>query len=70
MARTYHHGRRNKKKRFGLNWLWYQQEPKEWRRLQKHKKRRSATREAMHEVKKGNEDVLFPLDTKPWVYYW
>jgi len=70
MARTYHHGSRNKKVRFGDNWQWYRQEPKEWRRLYKHKKRRAKVRELSHRVMRGNYEQNWPLDSKPWIYYW
>lgn len=78
MSRTYSH---DKKRRLNL-WFqdkgpypieyqhWISKEPKWWRKLAKHKKRRSALRQALHQVKVGNEEALFPLDKKPWIYYW
>jgi len=73
MSRTYHHGDRNRAKYYtseysGRSWLW--REPKWWRKMTKHKKRRAQTRMAISRVMKGNEDTLFPLNTKPWIYYW
>lgn len=73
MSRTYHH---NKSRCRGLKadlWRdggWLRAEPKEWRRLQKHRKRRAECRACVSRVMSGEEEVLFPLDTKPWVYYW
>lgn len=73
MSRTRHHGDKNKEKMFGDDWQWCKREPKEWRKHNKHKKRRSAVRHAITQVDKGwgvDEDVLFPLDKRPWIYYW
>jgi len=70
MARTYHHGDRNKKKSFGNNWQWMKQEPKEWRRLYKHKKRRAEVRKLTHKAINGDLEQIWPLDSKPWIYYW
>ena len=69
MSNTYHHGYKAKD-RNGKNDNWYANEPKWWRKMNKHKKRRNAQREALHHVERGDEEVLFPLDTKPWSYYW
>lgn len=80
---------------------WLYSEPKWWRKMCKHKRRRQATRKALHDVMvdtqtvipcpKGEgisaeeviysgcdelfisdrgEDVIFPLDKKPWIYYY
>jgi len=70
MAHTWHHGRREKQKRFGDLWWWYRQEPKWWRKLMKHQKRRAAVRWCVFRVMRGEECVLWPLDKRPWVYYW
>ena len=71
MSRTHNHGSfKRTKEDHPLYYLWMQKEPKFWRKLMKHKKRRSSQRQAIHKVMRGNEDTNFPLDKKPWVYYW
>lgn len=70
MSRSYRHGNRQKEKYYGENYSWWRQEPKLWRKLQKHKKRRTSCRKCQHEVMTGNEDILWPLDKKPWIYYY
>lgn len=70
MSRTDHHGDKQKQKKFGDNWHWFKNEPKSWRKLYKHKKRRSAVRQCVYDVMAGSEEVFFPLDKKPWIYYW
>lgn len=67
MSRTYHHGINWRKQRHDN---WCSNEPKWWRKAFKHRPQRAATREAIGLVMKGNEDALFPLDKKPWIYYW
>ena len=69
MSRTNHHGDKNKLKLFGENWAWYTQEPKIWRKLHKHRKRRQSVRQCKHEVMRGGEPN-WPHDKKPWIYYW
>lgn len=70
MSRSWRHGERNKRKLYGDWYHWYTQEPKWWRKLMKHKKRRAAVRACRHQVMVGNLDVLWPLNVKPWIYYW
>jgi hypothetical protein len=70
VAHTWHHGRRAKQQRFGDLWWWYQQEPKWWRKLYKHAIRRAQTRQCVHRVLRGEDEILWPLDKRPWVYYW
>ncbi len=48
----------------------YNTEPKKHRNMHKHRPRRRAVKQAIHKVERGEEDVLFPLDKKPWEYYW
>ena len=72
MSRSYHNGVWAKHSKAPYD-RWLSSEPKEWRRLQKHKKRRSAFRTLKHQILKGAVDldeVLMPLDCKPWIYYW
>lgn len=71
MSNTYHHGNKNKEKLFGDNWQWHKQEPKWWVKIHKHRKQRAKTRLAIHSVMRNKySGVEFPLDKKPWVYYW
>ena len=69
MSDTRHHGWKAKD-RSGNNTNWSVNEPKWWRRLCKHKKRRAAQRLALNKVMRGEDETLFPLDKKPWRYYW
>ena len=48
----------------------YRTEPKWHRKLHKHRVRRQAVRKAITDVERGDEDVLFPLDKRPWRWYW
>lgn len=72
MSRTRHHGAKNKEKLFGDNWQWYQQEPKEWRKIYKHRKRRAEWRRCVNKLFNGYDadNMVYPLDSKPWIYYW
>jgi hypothetical protein len=73
MARTKHHGTQGKRKMFGDEWWgWLKREPKEWRRLYKHKKRRAEWRHKQAQIKKGADldDMVYPKDRQPWIYYW
>ena len=71
MSKSIRHGKyarhRQQPSRY-WHWLW--SEPKEWRRMMKHKKRRQSCRQCAHAVMVGHEDVLWPLDRKPWIYYY
>jgi len=69
MSRTHHHGYKAKD-RLGRNDFWCRNEPKLWRRLQKHKKRRAACRALQTKALRGEEGLIWPLDSKPWNYYW
>jgi len=69
MSRTYHHGYKAKD-RIGKNDNWCVNEPKEWRRYFKHKKRRAECRRLQHHVIRGEHELNWPLDSKPWIYYW
>lgn len=68
MSRTKHH---NKKVRPKLCYNWLSNEPKSWRHLNKHKKRRAEVRMLERlAVSVDTEELIWPLDVKPWVYYW
>ena len=69
MSRTFHHGNKRQELLFGRNWHWLRNEPKEWRRMYKHKPRRAATRQAISKAMQG-KDPVWPLDKKPHIYYW
>lgn len=52
---------------------WYAKEPKWWRKLKKHRLRRQAARKCTHIALRSidnGESVMWPLDKKPWIYYW
>ena len=73
MSHTHHHSKRYRKGHKAKLWHdggWLKREPKSWRRIYKHKRRRAHLREAIHRYKAGDEDVAFPQDKKPWVYYY
>lgn len=71
MSHTRHHGDKAKQRVFGAAWRWMCSEPKAHRNLHKHRPRRAACRRAEHAVMMGTEDyALWPLDKKPWIYYW
>jgi len=76
MSRTWHHSNNHRKfKDKHDKWLheykwWLRQEPKEWRRFYKHKKRRASVKDLVSKVKKGYFEQIWPLDKKPWIYYW
>ena len=61
MSRTYHDQNKDRAMK---------QEPKWWRKIKKHQRRRMSVKEAINKIKKGDDEVLFPLDKKPWIYYW
>jgi hypothetical protein len=68
VSRTRHHGSKLKAKLFGDHWNWMRVEPKDWRNVNKHRKRRAAVRRSL--LSKDWDNQVFPLDKKPWVYYW
>jgi hypothetical protein len=71
MARTHHHTP-YKHRKFNYEferWTWLSNEPKEWRTTFKHRKRRAAVRRALV-GKRDWDDTVWPLDKKPWVYYY
>ena len=73
MSRTYHHSKKYWKGRKAvLNRYigWIKREPKEWRKIHKHKARRAVTRHALFRAAQEPESTVFPLDKKPWIYYW
>lgn len=63
MSRSYRHGRHRKWDK----WIWA--EPKLHRRLNKHKKRRAEVRGLVTKTMRGKEELIWPLDKKPWIYY-
>lgn len=72
MSRTKHHSDKQKEQLFGNNWHWSRNEPKEWRRVFKHKRRRAELKHRIERIKNGcdPDDEVFPLDKKPWIYYY
>ena len=71
MSRTYHHGYKAKD-RINKNDNWMSNEPREWRRLYKHKKRRAEWQRCLQLSRNGVswENIPYPQDTRPWIYYW
>ena len=48
-------------------------EPKWWRKIYKHRKRRAEWKALREKIKTGHLDpdnTVYPLDKKPWIYYW
>ena len=73
MSRTFHHGLKAKKRRFGKNWRWLQQTPGWWVNEFMTTPQRAETRDLLRRVLKlrDPEDApLFPLAKKPHLYYW
>lgn len=76
MSRTSHHSKRHWKGRKARLWHdggWISSEPKIWRKLYKHRKRRAETRRKLYEAsicEEKAEDTVFPVDKKPWIYYY
>ena len=71
MSHSTRHGkyakhRQNQKRYWHMLWS----EPKWHRKLHKTRKRRQSCRWCVYQVMKGNEDVLWPLNTRPWFYYY
>ena len=58
-------------KRDWPNWKHWK-EPKWWRKMFKHRKRRQEWRGCMNKIRKGTdlEDMTYPKDKKPWIYFW
>lgn len=56
-----------------IEYNWLKNEPRWWRKLFKHRKRRAEQRQLLTEVTRDldyGEGIVFPLDKKPWEYYW
>lgn len=71
MSRTNHHGNRKKEELFGKSWHWCSNEPKWWISLVKHRPKRQQERMCISSVELDPEaEVTWPLDKKPWIYYW
>ena len=76
MSRTYHHvPYKHQPNAINNSWragLWLRRAPKWWRKLHKHRKRRVELANALARLKKGadSENMTWPLDKKPWLYYY
>lgn len=70
MSRSFHGNYYKKQEWYPHHWRW--KEPKWWRKLYKHRVRRREWQQCYSKIKKGYdlEDMVYPLDTKPWMYYW
>ena len=70
MSRSFKHGKNISRYIRYAYYYWTGREPKWWRKLKKHAPQRAEARYCAYCVLRGNEDVLWPLDKKPWEYYW
>jgi len=74
MSRTRHHSKTHwsgiKADLFN-NGGWSAREPKAWRAVMKHRKRRAKLRLSLRKALEDPEgDYSMPLDSKPWIYYY
>lgn len=73
MARTKHHGDRNKRALFGDEWRWIKGNPGWWTREFMTVPQRARTRTLigkLHRLEDLEEAPLFPLAKKPHIYFW
>lgn len=73
MSRTYHHSKRywrGLKSRLWDEGGWLDREPRQWRKLYKHRRRRLEVRRGEREALCDPEGVVFPLDRRPHLGYW
>ena len=70
MSRSFMHGKNLPRYTRNAYYYWAGCEPKSWRKIAKHTPQRAEARYCAYCVLHGNEDVLWPLDKKPWRYYW
>lgn len=68
MARTYHHGDKAKRRRFGKNWRWMNT-PSWWIREFMTAPQRREVRDLLAKLDPENPP-LFPLAKKPHLYFW
>lgn len=66
MARTYHHGSKQKQRIFGRFWQWLRNEPKWWQKMTNHVPSRRKERDMLHRLEEEN----YPDRKKPHKYYW
>ena len=70
MSRSFTHGKNLSRYVRNAHRYWWSCEPKWWRKIAKHTPQRAKARYCAYCVLHGNEYVLWPLDKKPWEYYW
>jgi hypothetical protein len=73
MARTWHHTPIQRRDPDMLQYhLWFKNEPKWWRKIYKHRKRRAEWKSLRERIMQGADldSVVYPLDSRPWIYYW
>lgn len=75
MSKTYHHGDKAKKRRFGKNWLWLKERPSWWIKMFSTKPKRREIKMWETSVVKENTAELDSLNkpdvsNKPQKYYW
>lgn len=52
-------------------WPWWMSEPHWWRNMMKTRRRRAELRRTLHMAMVADvDDVVWPCDVKPHVYYW
>ncbi len=69
MSRTTHHASVKRRMDLGLADCWLWSEPKWHRKVFKHQKRRTELKRVFNKATDW-DNAVFPLDKKPWVYYW
>jgi hypothetical protein len=73
VARTHHHTSIQKRDPDMLQFYkWFSREPKWHRRLFKHRKRRAEWSRLRAKIAHGADldNVVYPMDKRPWIYYW
>lgn len=71
MARTYHHGDKQKERHLGLeDWRWSSNYPRWWDQMFHTRPRRQEERLLCRLAERDVEDGIWPLSKKPHKYYW
>ena len=66
MSRTF----RDVKNKRHPDYRWWDKDPKWWRKIYKHRKRRLSQKLLLRKVEKGELEQIWPLDSKPRIWYW
>jgi hypothetical protein len=73
MSRTQHHTRQYRMDPASpIYHNWYNKEPKWHRKLFKHRARRAEWRRVSAKIAHGADmdNIVYPMDSRPWIYYW